>query len=141
LPGSGKESQTLAGHRYGVNAVAVTPDGKRAVSASDDQTLQVWDLATGKVVATFYGRRRLLSYPVGPDGRVIVVGDVSGRVHFPSLEVKDDNWRPSQHPCCFSAEFGIRNEKSPSRPLGATWPKGLTGELGSGTRQQSFRPA
>jgi len=30
----GKELQTLAGHSHGVNGVAVTPDGKRAVSAS-----------------------------------------------------------------------------------------------------------
>ena len=30
-----------------VTAVAVTPDGKRAVSASADQTLKVWDLASG----------------------------------------------------------------------------------------------
>jgi hypothetical protein len=29
---------------YSVNSVAVTPDGKRAVSASDDKTLKVWDL-------------------------------------------------------------------------------------------------
>ena len=32
------------GHSEDVMAVAVTPDGKRAVSASDDNTLKLWDL-------------------------------------------------------------------------------------------------
>ncbi|MEB3829420.1 WD40 repeat domain-containing protein, partial [Phormidium sp. CCY1219] len=40
--------------------VAIAPDGKRAVSASDDQTLKLWDLETGTELATltahsFYG--------------------------------------------------------------------------------------
>ena len=41
--------------RTAVNAVAVTPDGRRAVSASSDQTLRVWDLESGKEIATFTG--------------------------------------------------------------------------------------
>jgi hypothetical protein len=35
---SGKELEAVAGHRTGVNWVALIPDGKRAVSASWDQT-------------------------------------------------------------------------------------------------------
>ena len=41
---SGRELRTLKGHTRGVNSVAVTPDGRSAVSASDDKTLKVWDL-------------------------------------------------------------------------------------------------
>jgi WD40 repeat protein len=44
---TGRELLTLAGHTSRVNAVAVTSDGRRAVSASDDQTLKVWELETG----------------------------------------------------------------------------------------------
>jgi len=36
---------TLTGHSGVVSAVAVTPDGQRAVSACWDKTLKVWDLA------------------------------------------------------------------------------------------------
>ena len=39
--------RTLQGHTGLVNAVAVTPDGRQAISASDDRTLKVWDLASG----------------------------------------------------------------------------------------------
>ena len=31
------------------------PDGRRVVSASTDKTLKVWDVATGKCVATLEG--------------------------------------------------------------------------------------
>ena len=31
------------------------PDGRRVVSASDDNTLKVWDVATGECVATLKG--------------------------------------------------------------------------------------
>ena len=35
--------------------MAVTPDGSRAVSASLDNTLKVWDLASGKELCTLTG--------------------------------------------------------------------------------------
>ncbi len=41
---SGRELKTFAGNGQDVTSVAVTPDGKRAVSASWDQTLKVWEL-------------------------------------------------------------------------------------------------
>ena len=71
--------------------VAVTRDGKYAVSASHDKTLKVWDLETGKLVGAFTADAALLSCAVEADGRVIVAGDGSGRVHFLSPELKDDN--------------------------------------------------
>ncbi|MTJ51786.1 WD40 repeat domain-containing protein, partial [Anabaena sp. UHCC 0253] len=47
--------RTLTGHNDSVRAVAITPDGKKAVSASDDNTLKVWDLDTGKELSTLTG--------------------------------------------------------------------------------------
>jgi WD40 repeat protein len=45
----------LEPHAYSVNAVAVTPDGKLAVSASWDKTLKVWDLGSGRALCTLEG--------------------------------------------------------------------------------------
>ncbi|MEA5625406.1 WD40 repeat domain-containing protein, partial [Nostoc sp. UHCC 0251] len=44
--------RTLTGHNNRVNAVAITPDGQRAVSACSDNTLKLWDLETGKEIST-----------------------------------------------------------------------------------------
>jgi WD40 repeat protein len=46
---------TLEGHKKMVSSVAVTANGKRAVSASDDRTLKVWDLETGRALRTLEG--------------------------------------------------------------------------------------
>jgi WD40 repeat protein len=47
--------RTLEGHSADVRGVAVTPDGKRAVSASGDHTLKVWDLETGRALRRLEG--------------------------------------------------------------------------------------
>ena len=51
----GRELRTLAGHAGSVNGVALSADGRRAVSASSDQTLKVWDVETGRELRTLAG--------------------------------------------------------------------------------------
>ena len=41
---------TLTGHSGSVRSVAYSPDGKHIVSGSDDQTVKVWNAATGTEV-------------------------------------------------------------------------------------------
>ena len=41
--------------RWTLSTLAVFPDGRRVVSASCDNTLKVWDVATGECVATLEG--------------------------------------------------------------------------------------
>jgi WD40 repeat protein len=52
---TGGEVRTLSGHSQSVWGVAVTSDGRRAVSASSDSTLKVWDLESGTEVRTLAG--------------------------------------------------------------------------------------
>ena len=56
----------LVGHADGVNACAVTPDGRRVVSASWDKTPKLWD--SPPVVST----RGVTACTVTPDGQRVV---------------------------------------------------------------------
>jgi WD40 repeat protein len=47
--------RTLEGHAGRVRAVAVTPDGCCAISASRDRTLRVWDLESGQMLRKLEG--------------------------------------------------------------------------------------
>src|SRR5947209_3153894 len=59
----------LEGHTGAVWGVAVTPDGARAVSASQDSTLRVWDLIEGRPLATLTGHTgAVYGVAVTPDG-------------------------------------------------------------------------
>ena len=50
--------------------VAVTPDGRRAVSASDDKTLKVWELGSGRELRTLAGHTGSVNgVAVTPDGQ------------------------------------------------------------------------
>ena len=86
---TGQGLHTLRGHRGSVRAVAVTADGTRAISASEDQMCKVWDLASYEEVATFTGESAINCCAVSLDGKTIVIGESSGRVHFLRLEGVD----------------------------------------------------
>ncbi|HEY6345986.1 MAG TPA: NB-ARC domain-containing protein [Bryobacteraceae bacterium] len=68
-PGTGLV-RTLEGHADDVYGVAVTPDGRKAVSASKDETLKVWDLETGRALRTLEGHSApVWGVAVTPDGQ------------------------------------------------------------------------
>ncbi|MFY0572661.1 SIR2 family protein [Archangium lansingense] len=70
---TGGNERTLEGHGDSVSGCAVTPDGRRVVSASRDNTLKVWELETGREVSTLEGHGDSVSgCAVTPDGRRVV---------------------------------------------------------------------
>ena len=69
-PPGGPLLRTLEGHTDSVSAVALTPDGQRAVSASEDRTLKVWDLKRGELLRTLEGHTSWVSaVALTPDGQ------------------------------------------------------------------------
>ncbi|WP_366941877.1 hypothetical protein [uncultured Nostoc sp.] len=56
------------GHSNSVNAVTLTPDGKRVISASDDNTLKVWNLETREEIAIFSAEAPFLCCAVAANG-------------------------------------------------------------------------
>src|SRR5262249_1725458 len=63
-----------AGHAGARGALASDPDGRHLVSAGRDQTVRVWDLATGRAVRTLAVAgltERTVSAAFGPGGRLL----------------------------------------------------------------------
>ncbi|KIN97752.1 hypothetical protein M404DRAFT_159655, partial [Pisolithus tinctorius Marx 270] len=66
----------LQGHDTGVNSVAFSPDGKRIVSGSWDNTVRVWDVERGvQIGSPLEGHTQPVnSVAFSPDGKRIVSG-------------------------------------------------------------------
>jgi WD40 repeat protein len=85
---SGRELYTLTGYTGSVNAVAValTADGRLAVSASEDHTVRLWELTSGASAATFTCDSQVNCCAFW-HREVIVAGDAGGCVHFLRIEI------------------------------------------------------
>jgi WD40 repeat protein len=65
----------LEAHEGRVLAVAVSPDGRSALSAASDRTVRLWDLSCGFEVRTFPGfQGAIRAVAFSPDGRLVAVG-------------------------------------------------------------------
>ncbi|GBC77118.1 Microbial collagenase [bacterium HR08] len=65
----------LSGHTGSVISVALSPDGKLLASGSDDQTVRLWEVATGNLVRTLSGHTDWVrSVAFSPDGKLLASG-------------------------------------------------------------------
>jgi WD40 repeat protein/energy-coupling factor transporter ATP-binding protein EcfA2/cytoskeletal protein RodZ len=72
---------TLAGHTGPVNEAAVSPDGRWLATASEDNSLKIWDAATGQEVLTLTGHNApVTSLAFSPDNTHLVSGSSDSRL-------------------------------------------------------------
>jgi WD40 repeat protein len=78
---TGKRLARWQGHKDSVTAVCFSPDGKWLASASEDNTVKLWDVAAGKLVRTLQGNDEMTAVAFSPDGKRLAasaepVGDI-----------------------------------------------------------------
>lgn len=80
-PDGGDPLLTLSGHPKQVNAVAVTPDGTRLLTASHDGSIRTWDATTGASGASFdWSIGPVTALAFSPDGLTCAAAGLNGSV-------------------------------------------------------------
>ena len=67
--------RVLAGHTRPVQSVAISPDGKTALSGASDKTMLLWDLTSGQIIRRLEGHSdEVQSVAFSPDGKTALSG-------------------------------------------------------------------
>lgn len=80
---SGLKLTTLSGHVKPCTAAAISKDGTRILSASEDYSIRLWDVASGKELMAIKGLETVARcVALSPDGTCCVTGDDEGSIRF-----------------------------------------------------------
>ncbi|HEX5268980.1 MAG TPA: hypothetical protein VFW33_00770, partial [Gemmataceae bacterium] len=80
---AGKELRALKGHTQMAFALAFSPDGKRLATAAADQTVRVWDVASGQTLFLFPVPPAMApALAFGPDGARLAAAGADNVVRF-----------------------------------------------------------
>ncbi|MFB2917599.1 hypothetical protein [Aerosakkonema funiforme] len=72
---------TLGGHANTVNGVSFSPNGKMLASASDDYTVKVWDIFSGKEIKTLTGHTNCVNgVSFSPNGKMLASASADNAV-------------------------------------------------------------
>lgn len=95
-----QNTASLRGHGEAIRATTSTTDGRLALSASDDRTIRVWDLASGdveRVIGRLQGNAREISDCVTtPDGRLLGAS-ADGVLRSWDISSGEEVWRIRAH--------------------------------------------
>jgi len=71
----GTQTKIFTNHSDYIDSATFSSDATRLITTSDDDTVKVWDIATGKELHTFYGfSDEVESIALSPDQKLLAVG-------------------------------------------------------------------
>jgi WD40 repeat protein len=75
---------TFKGHTEPVYSVTFTPDGKHLATGSFDNTIKLWELASGKEAKTYGGpnghQKMVMCVAISPDGQLLASGSIDNNL-------------------------------------------------------------
>jgi len=75
---TGEELRSFEGHTAGVIMIAVSADGRQALTGSQDGTIRLWDLETGEEIRQILAHAGgVFSVALSPDGRLALSGSMA----------------------------------------------------------------
>jgi WD40 repeat protein len=110
------EQTTIRGHfiTFGLSGeakVAVTPDGKQLVHAGPDRVVRVWDIFTGKELASFKGHDgAILALAISPDGKFAATASTDTTVLLWALPSATTQAKPADLDNAFRLNFATTTE-------------------------------
>src|SRR5262249_43780681 len=72
-----QQVKQFTGHGRDVTSLSFSPDGSLLASGCGDETMKLWDVGSGRLLATLSCSQRVLAVAFSPDGKTVAVGEVA----------------------------------------------------------------
>lgn len=124
----------IKAHRQAVTAMAFGPSGSRLASASDDWTVHVWDIPSGKLIRRLFSDSQgpVCALAYSPDGKRIATGSWDREVRVWEAESGESAAAPrdAKYPILFLQFSSDSKRIIPALAIGQNWRYVKSGEGG-----------
>ncbi|MGD1804337.1 DnaJ domain-containing protein [Dapis sp. BLCC M126] len=84
-----KCTKVIKAHTASINAVAISADGQTFATASNDYSVSLWNIKTGKRLYTFFGySQEVQTVALNPKTSILVSGDFEGKITTYDIDTK-----------------------------------------------------